>query len=150
MIARFEKTVLAENPDLVLWQVGTNVLLRGQSLKPTSSLIRKGLAKLKKSGADVVLIDPQYAPKVIRKKDFERMVALIAAAARETDVDLFRRFALMRRWREVDGIPFRAFLSKDELHMNDWSYRCVAMYLASAITEAVNRPTETASFASPF
>ena len=150
MITRFEKAVIAENPDLVLWQVGTNVLLRGQSLKPTSSVIRKGLAKLKKSGADVVLIDPQFAPKVIRKRDFERMVALIAAAAREGNVDLFHRFALMRRWREVDGMPFRAFLSKDELHMNDWSYRCVAMYLANAITEAVNRPTETAFFSSPY
>ena len=150
MVARFDKTVIAEHPDLVLWQVGTNALLRDHPLRPAGSLIREGVAKLKASGADVVLIDPQFAPKVIKKRGFEEMVALIAAAAREANVDLFHRFALMRRWREVEGMPFRAFLSKDELHMNDWSYRCIAKYLAGAIAEAVNRPTGTASFASPF
>jgi hypothetical protein len=150
MVARFEKTVITERPDLVLWQVGTNALLRNHRLRPAVTLIREGLAKLKASGADVVLIDPQFAPKVLKKNDSERMVALIATAAKEANVDLFRRFALMRRWREVEDIPFNAFLSPDELHMNDWSYHCVASYLASAIAEAVNRPTETAYYASPF
>jgi acyl-CoA thioesterase I len=37
------------------------------------------------------------------------------------NINLFQRFALMRYWRLTEGIPFSAFLSKDELHMNDWS-----------------------------
>jgi hypothetical protein len=76
-----------------------------------------------------VLIDPQYAPKVITKHDehdVDLMVALISTAAREMHVDLFQRFALMRYWRVTEGLPFSAFLSKDELHMNDWSYGCIA------------------------
>jgi acyl-CoA thioesterase I len=150
MVARFDKAVIAEHPDLILWQVGTNAVLRDEPLKPAGTLIREGLAKLKATGADVVLIDPQYAPKVLKTHDVEGMVALIARAAKEADVDLFHRFALMQRWRETENIPFGAFLSKDGLHMNDWSYRCVAKYLASAIADAVNRPTETASFASQF
>jgi hypothetical protein len=36
------------------------------------------------------------------------------------------------------------FLSPDELHMNDWSYGCVAKLLAGAIAEAVSRATLTA------
>jgi len=150
MVARFERSVIAEHPDLVLWQVGTNAVLRNRPLKWASLLIREGLAKLKATGADVVLIDPQFAPKVLKKGNVEGMVALIARVAEEADVDLFHRFALMRRWREAENMPFSAFLSKDLLHMNDWSYHCVAKYLASAIAEAINRPTETASFASPF
>ena len=31
------------------------------------------------------------------------------------------RFAVMRYWREIANIPFNAFLSEDEHHMNDWS-----------------------------
>jgi acyl-CoA thioesterase I len=150
MVARFDKEVIAEHPDLVLWQVGTNAVLRDQPLPPAGTLIHEGLAKLKATGADVVLIDPQYAPKVLKKHDVADMVALIARSAKEADVDLFHRFALMRRWREIENIPFSAFLSKDELHMNDWSYHCVAKYLASAIAEAIDRPAETASYASPF
>ena len=69
------------------------------------------------------------------------MVALMSAAAREMQIDLFQRFALMRYWRLTEGLPFSAFLSKDELHMNDWSYGCIAKLLAGAVAEAATRAT---------
>jgi acyl-CoA thioesterase-1 len=42
----------------------------------------------------------------------------------------------MRHWREVNGLPFQVFVSSDGLHMNDWSYGCLAKMLAGAIAEA--------------
>jgi acyl-CoA thioesterase-1 len=42
-------------------------------------------------------------------------------------------------------MPFDVFLSPDELHMNDFSYACIARGLGSAITEALTRPVATAS-----
>ena len=100
--------------------------------------------RLKTNGADIVLIDPQFAPKVIVKPDAERMVSLIAREAKQANVHLFRRFAVMRHWREVQGVPFETFLSGDELHMNDWSYACVAKALAGAIAEAATRSSAVA------
>ena len=41
-------------------------------------------------------------------------------------------------------IPFEAFISEDELHMNDWSYGCLAKLLGGAIAEAATRSTLTA------
>jgi hypothetical protein len=93
----------------------------------------------------VVLLNPQYAPKVITKHDVDSMVDLIAVTAKETNVDLFERFAVMRYWRLTEDIPFSTFLSADELHMNDWSYGCVAKLLADAIHEAATRSTVTAT-----
>ena len=144
MLARFDASVVAEHPDLVLWQVGTNWVLRDRPLDPKATVLHQGLARLKEIRADVVLIDPQYAPKVIAKTDAEPMVAQIAATAKEVNVDLFRRFALMKRWYETDHLPFDAFVSPDGLHMNDWSYACVARALGLAIAEAATRPTATA------
>ncbi|MGA7388482.1 MAG: GDSL-type esterase/lipase family protein [Pseudolabrys sp.] len=144
MLARFDRDVFAAHPDLVLWQVGSNSVLLGTPIALTGSLISEGLRRLKAAGSDVVLINPQYAPKVIAKHDehdVDLMVALIFAAAREMHIDLFQRFALMRYWRLTQGLPFSAFLSKDELHMNDWSYACFAKLLAGAITEAATRAT---------
>jgi len=92
----------------------------------------------------VILLDPQYAPKVIAKPDAEAMVSQIAATAKETSVDLFRRFALMKRWYQVDHMPFDAFVSPDGLHMNDWSYGCLAKWLGAAIQEAATRPATVA------
>ena len=34
MLARFDRDVIAEKPDLVLWQVGTNSVLRDHPLAP--------------------------------------------------------------------------------------------------------------------
>ena len=101
--------------------------------------------RLKAIGADVVLIDPQYAPRVIARPNAEGMVALLEQTARFETVNLFRRFALMRHWHQVERMPFEAFLSPDELHMNDFSYGCVARALGGAIAEAVTRPVATAS-----
>jgi lysophospholipase L1-like esterase len=144
MLRRLDTAVIAEKPDVVLWQVGTNSVLRDRAVLPHATLLHEGLARLKLTGADIVLIDPQYAPKVISKPNVEGMVSLIATAAKAEHVCLFNRFDLMRRWREVEHLPFEAFVSADGLHMNDWSYACVAKWLSVAIAEAATRPTATA------
>ena len=145
MLARFETGVVAENPHLVLWQVGTNSLLRDHPLDARGTLLHEGIARLKAIRADIVLIDPQFAPRVIAKTTVADTLALLARIAKEEKVGLFRRFAMMRSWHESDKLPFEAFVSADGLHMNDWSYACWAKGLGVAIAEAATRPTETAS-----
>jgi lysophospholipase L1-like esterase len=149
MLARFDRTVSDDKPDVVLWQVGTNSVLRDNPIGPIDRTINEGLARMKALGADVVLIDPQYAPKVIVKPDAESMVNVIAAAATRRSVDLFPRFAIMREWRETQAIPFEAFLSPDLLHMNDWGYGCLAKLLGAAMAEAATRPVAAASANTP-
>ena len=145
MLTRLDAQVLAEKPDLILWQVGTNAVLRNSSVATTSTQILDGLKRMKASGADVILIDPQFAPMVVAKKETDEMVHLLATTAKTQNVDLFQRFAVMRHWRNVARLPFSAFISADDLHMNDWSYGCVAKLLAGAIAEAATRTTLTAS-----
>jgi acyl-CoA thioesterase-1 len=144
MLARLDRDVLAEKADLILWQVGTNALLAEHPVTAQAALLHEGLVRLKASGSDVVLIDPQLVPSVIEKADAERMVAAIARVAKEDSVCLFRRFALMRHWHESERIPFATFVSDDGLHMNDWSYGCLAKWLGTAIAEAATRPMATA------
>jgi lysophospholipase L1-like esterase len=136
MLARFDDSVAAERPDLVLWQLGTNAVLRGYEHSKSDALIHEGIRRIKAIGADVVLIDPQFAPKVLARPEGADMIELISSVAKQENVDVFHRFALMRHWHDVDGIPFEAFLSSDGLHMNDWSYHCFAKALADAIADA--------------
>jgi acyl-CoA thioesterase I len=145
MVARFDRDVFEHNPDLVIWQVGSNSVLRDRPLIEANRSLLEGLQRLRSSGADVVLINPQYAPKVIDKHDVDGMVDLIEMTAKQANVDLFERFAVMRYWRLTEDIPFSAFVSPDELHMNDWSYGCLAKLLSGAIQEAATRMTVTAT-----
>lgn len=144
MIARFPTGVVAARPQLVLWQLGTNSVLHDQPLSMHSQELREGIAQLKKIGADIVLIDPQYAPRVLAKAETPGMVEQIAATAKDEDVDLFRRFDVMRDWYVVQHRSFSVFVSPDGLHMNDWGYACWAKLLAASIAQAANPPVASA------
>ena len=144
MLVRLDTAVIAERPDLVLWQVGTNSVLRDVALGPQVAELHEGLTRLKATGADVVLIDPQYAPRVIAKPTCDGMVSLIAAVAKAERVGVFHRFAQMRHWYKAEHLPFEAFVSRDGLHMNDWSYACLAKALGTAIAEGMTRSVAVA------
>jgi lysophospholipase L1-like esterase len=145
MAARFDADVIDENPDLVLWQVGSNSVLQDH---PTpGEIIRQGVEKLKASGAEVILVNPQYAPKIIAKPGIGQAVDVITATAHDEEVGLFDRFSVMRYWVDTEHIPFEQFLSPDLLHMNDWSYACVAKLLANAIVDGAKPPAATATVA---
>lgn len=150
MLKRFDTDVLALKPDLVLWQLGTNSVIRDQKIGGHGSLIRDGLKKLRVIGADVVLIDLQYVPRVIAKPDAERMVEFLAVTAKQENVDLFRRYDVMKRWYQVDHLSFDTFVSADGLHLNDWSYACMAKGLGDAIAEAAQRPVQAATVHVPY
>jgi lysophospholipase L1-like esterase len=146
MIARMVETLPLDKPDLVIWQLGTNSLLRDREITPkTSDRINEGLSKIRSTGADVILINPQYAPRVIAKAEALHMVKVIASTADRANVNVYDRFAIMRYWRLGQNQPFDQFLSQDGLHMNDWSYGCTAKLLANAIKEAATRPAQTAT-----
>jgi acyl-CoA thioesterase I len=145
MMARFPIDVIAVHPQLVIWQVGTNSVLRDRPLGPHEAQLHEGIDELKATGADVVLMDLQYSPKVLAKSETPGMVEQIATMAKEENVDLFQRFAVMRNWFDVQHLGFDTFTSPDGLHMNDWGYACVAKLLAGGLAEAATRPVASAA-----
>lgn len=145
MLARFANDVIAAQPQLVLWQVGTNSVLRDKSLTEHEAELHQGIQQLKAMGADVVLIDLQYAPAVLAKSETPAMVEQIALTAKEDNVDLFHRFAVMRDWHDTQHLGFDVFVAPDQLHMNDWGYACWAKLMGSAIAEAATRPIASAA-----
>jgi acyl-CoA thioesterase I len=149
MLRRFDQAASDDKPDVVLWQLGTNAVLRDDPITAVDQLLADGLMRMKALGADVVLIDPQFAPQVLGRRDTEGMVNVIAAASTSRSVDLFPRFRLMREWHEQEAIPFEMFLSPDLLHMNNWGYACFAKLLGAAMAEAATRPVASAGSLPP-
>ncbi|HXF87423.1 MAG TPA: SGNH/GDSL hydrolase family protein [Xanthobacteraceae bacterium] len=145
MLAKFDAEAAEDRPDLVLWQFGTNSLLRNRTITEAMLVIEQGMRKFKALNADLIVVNPQYAPKVLAKAQTEFMLGIIAEAANQSHVNVFDRFAVMRYWHVTQRIPFSTFLSPDELHMNDWSYACIAKLLGAAIAEAATRPAHTAT-----
>jgi lysophospholipase L1-like esterase len=149
MMKRFAADVFAEKPDLIIWQVGTNSVLRDENVLRLAPLIRDGIEELLGSGADVVVMNSQFAPKVMVKPDAERMVDIVGAEAKDVGAQLFDRFALMRHWHDQQKIAIDTFIHPDGLHLNDWSYGCVAKVLAAAILDGAKPPVATARAVPP-
>ena len=115
-LQRFDTDVIAERPDLVIWQVGTNAVWQSPDQDPpsfnqTTSAIRDGLVRLRdETQADVILMDLQYVPAVLTpaKKDKAiAMVEVISELARDAGVNVFRRFAFMKGLYQVEQVSFR-------------------------------------------
>jgi len=137
MVGRLDRDVFAHRPDLVVWQLGTNDVAWGGSANGARDLIVSGVRALKASGADVVLMDLQYAPMVLASSDHTQMQAAIADVARQERVGLFSRYALMRRSVEA-GLPRGALVSWDGLHNSAEGYECIGRALARAIDAAAH------------
>jgi acyl-CoA thioesterase I len=131
--ARLSSDVITLHPDLVIWQVGTNAVLRRDDLSADGKALRAGVAMLKNAGVDVVLMDLQYAPRVLDRSPFSVMEDLIADTANEFRVGLFRRFAVMRYWQRTHPADAPAMIGADGLHMTDAGYGCLASDLAAAL-----------------
>ena len=131
-MARFERDVLAYRPDLIIWQLGTNDVAWGGRADGLKDTVTQGVRTLKASGADVILMDLQYAPLVLASSQHSIMQAIIAEVARQERVGLFPRFGLMRRSIDA-GLPAGALVSWDGLHNSAAGYDCVGRALARAV-----------------
>jgi lysophospholipase L1-like esterase len=154
MMKRLQSAVIDRKPDLVIWQVGTNAVLRNLDPGETAKLVEDGVARIQAAGSDIVLVDPQYSPRVYeRAESASRMVKLLGRVAALRHIGIFPRFEVMREWHENQSLPVDSFVIADGLHMNDWGYACFAQLLGDDIIKSVgqiklgvNVPSEVRSY----
>lgn len=141
MIRRFETDVIAEAPDLVIWQLGANAALRNLDLATFRRLLTEGLTRLRAAGIDVVLMDNQRTPRILARPTNHSYDAVLAELAATTPgVTLFSRGGLMDDFAAA-GVPFAALTASDGLHHNDRGYACVADALGRALVAGLPMPT---------
>jgi hypothetical protein len=143
---RLHEDVIEQTPVLTIWQVGTNAIFHdGYDLDDVAAVIDAGLKRLSGLAMDVILMDLQYAPAILnggKLAGTERMVGLIADAARKASVNVFRRFALMRHWNRDCDIPIDQMIDPTDpsnLHQSEWCTNCIVTALDVLIADAVTR-----------
>ena len=141
MMKRLQKEVIDVHPDLVIWQVGTNAVLRNLDPGDTAKMVEDGISRIQAAGgADIVLVDPQYSPAVnARAESAGKMINLLGKVAELRHVGIFPRFEVMRDWHEKQAIPIDNFVTADGLHMSDWGYACFAQLLGDDIIKSVGQ-----------
>jgi acyl-CoA thioesterase I len=130
MLARLDTDVLKHKPDLVVWQLGTNDVVWHGIASDAKQSLRRGVERLKKANADVILMDLQDSPVVRTKPARVTMENLIAGVASEAGVGFFPRYRLMQR-THADGVE--GLVALDGLHNSGDGYLCIGRALARMI-----------------
>ena len=139
MLARLDADVIADRPQLVIWQAGGNGALRGRDPEQFGVMLREGIARLHRAGADVMLMDSQRAPRITAAPSAPRFESMMSSVARTARAALFPRGRLMDSWAAA-GVPHAELLIADGLHHNDRGYACVAEALARNLLAALADP----------
>lgn len=122
--------VIAQSPDLVVWQTGSNDPLQDVPADEFERLTRSGIARLRATGADLVLVDQQYCRALEESPAFPACLEALHRVAADLSVPVFLRYQRMRDWCDGGGFT-RDTLSPDGLHMADPGYALLGDALAA-------------------
>jgi hypothetical protein len=134
MVKSFEKYLREEKPDLAIWQTGTFDAMQGVDQREFLASLTDGVEKLNTAGVDVILMNMQYNPRTENIFGTEPYAENMRWVARERQVPLFDRFAIMRSWNESGAIDLYA-VTKD-IAIAKRLHDCIGRALASLIIDA--------------
>lgn len=135
---RLRSMVAEMEPDLVVWQVGTNDALARVGIEAFGEALDESVQWVKSHGIDIVLIDPVFTESLADDAYYTQMVRTVQEVARREAVPLVHRYAAMR---------FLSTQRTTEAHMlgrhfrlNDLGLRCMAEHATRAITLSLLQP----------
>jgi hypothetical protein len=137
MYERFATDVFAEDPVMVVWEVGINDAVRGTDVDDFAGTLQTGLEELKNRAIDTILVDMQFSRSSATVIDFEAYLKALHRVGDLADVYVFPRFALMRYWSEQKVFNFDDVAAEDRAKLAARVYDCLGRKLADIIRRAV-------------
>ena len=127
---RMKIEVALDDPDLVLWQVGTNDALAFVPVESFIATVRDQIAWLRAHKVDVVLVGLQFAPEMLREAHYVELREQLRKLAAQEKVIIIRFFEAMQIIKQATAQePVSEQFERDEA-----GYNCLAQYVARAIT----------------
>lgn len=118
---------------LVLWQTGTVEAVRNLPPSEFAQTLADGAEKATGSGADVVLVDPQYSRFLQTNSDIQPYEQAFQTVASMPSVALFHRFDLMRNWVNDGQIDLEHTPKADRLTAVEHLHACLGRELARLV-----------------
>jgi hypothetical protein len=130
-VKRIKTEVALNEPDLVLWQVGTNDALAYVPIDDLRDTIVEMIRWLKEHKVDVVLVGLQFVHPQAQDDNYRTVRELIRSVAAQEKVVVVRRGEAMRLIRQATE---SGGLLPEEFAQTEAGYACLAEYVARAIS----------------
>jgi acyl-CoA thioesterase-1 len=134
MMKRLASELLSWRPDLVVWQVGSNDPFRAVPIDHFKAELKNGIAAIRASGAEVVLMEPQWSPRLVAADAPNRFVDAVREVGATQHAEVVRRFEIMRQWLADDLVSRTDLIGPDGLHMTDQGYAMLAKAVFAEIS----------------
>ncbi len=131
---RMKNEVALDEPDLVLWQVGTNDALAYVGSAEFAATVKDQIGWLRAHKVDVVLVGLQFAPQMVRDAHYVRVRDTLRSLAAQEGVIVIRFYEAMQIINETAGAGDAVGFAFDR---DEAGYNCLAQYVARAITLGV-------------
>lgn len=122
---------------LVIWATGAREAGRNTDIDDYVARLESGVDTIRKAGADLILLDMQYAPSIARIVNFGPYRDALRGIATIRNVPLLRRFELMQRWNDDGVLNLDAQNSEERRLVAGKLFACIAAALAPPIAQAV-------------
>lgn len=123
-------------PNLVIWAAGAREAVLGLDVEPYESALQLGIQTVQKAGADLILMDMQYAPSITRIANLAPFRAALAGTASAHNVPLLERYELMMRWNDDGLLNLDARDAEERRLVARKLFGCLADALAGPIAAA--------------
>jgi acyl-CoA thioesterase I len=137
MFERFATDVFAEDPVLVIWEVGVNDAVRGTDIDEFAQTLQDGLNQLKNRAIDTILVDMQFSRSSSTLINFDGYLKALHRAGDLAEVYVFPRFEMMRYWSEQNVFNFDDVAAEDRAKLAARVYDCLGRKMAEIIQHAV-------------
>ena len=136
MLPLLQSALQADHYQLVLWQTGTVEAVRNSSPADFAQVLSEGVEAVQASGADLVMIDPQYSRFLQTNSNLDPYMQDLQQVASMPGVMLFHRFDLMRSWANEGGLDLEHTAKADRKRVVDAVHACIGDHLARMIIAA--------------
>jgi lysophospholipase L1-like esterase len=132
---RIMTQIALEEPDLVLWQVGTNDALAYIPVEAIEATVVDTIRRLRQYKVDLILVGLQGVGEMLRDQHYIAVRDMLRKVAARENVIIIRRSEAMKIIDQAkgDGMGY----IPDEFERNEAGYTCLAQYIARAITLGV-------------
>jgi acyl-CoA thioesterase-1 len=136
-LALLRESLGSQPPALVLWQLGTVEAVRGMDPDEMADSLRRGLERIRRHGADVIVVDQQYSRFLRANSNIEPYREKLRLAAAAAGAALFPRYELMYRWVEAGAVDLERTPRPGRAAAVDKLNDCLARALAEMISRGV-------------
>jgi hypothetical protein len=123
--------------NLVIWGVGDVEAGNGVDVNDLADTLASGVESIHTAGADVILMDLQYAPSVARIVDLAPYRQIVLRVGQDEGVPVLDRYQLMRDWSDDGVLDFETTAPKARLEVARQLFDCIAAALADGIAPAL-------------